>query len=99
MSSGQAVGNQRGKLPGRSYQAEDLPLVLGAGLGSALCSIVVFLIYLGAVVGGELIVSKVLSERIQGRKRIALIVGIGAPFGFGAAYCIYALVRLVSEML
>ena len=36
-----------GKLPGRSYQVEDLPLVLGAGLGSALCSIVVFLIYLG----------------------------------------------------
>ena len=34
-------------LPGRNYQAEDLPLVLGAGLGSALCSIVVFLIYLG----------------------------------------------------
>ena len=43
----QAVGVQHGKLPGRSYQAEDLPLVLGAGLGSALCSIVVFLIYLG----------------------------------------------------
>ena len=58
-----------------------------------------FLIYLGAVVGGELIVSKVLSERIQGRKRIALIVGIGAPFGFGAAYSFSALVRLVPEML
>lgn len=34
-------------LPGRGYQAEDLPLVLSAGLGAALCSIVVFLIYLG----------------------------------------------------
>src|SRR4029079_7299574 len=43
----QAVQSERGKLPGRSYRAEDLPLVLGAGLGSALCSIVVFLIYLG----------------------------------------------------
>ena len=35
------------KIPGRGYQAEDLPLVLSAGLGAALCSIVVFLIYLG----------------------------------------------------
>lgn len=43
----QAAGDQRTSLPGRSYQSEDLPLVLGAGLGSALCSIVVFLIYLG----------------------------------------------------
>jgi hypothetical protein len=34
-------------LPGRGYQAADLPLVLAAGLGSAMCSIVVFLIYLG----------------------------------------------------
>jgi len=42
-----AAGEQQGPLPGRSYQAEDLPLVLGAGLGAALCSIVVFLIYLG----------------------------------------------------
>ncbi len=42
-----AAGKQAGPLPGRSYQAEDLPLVLGAGLGAALCSIVVFLIYLG----------------------------------------------------
>ena len=43
----QAAANGRATLPGRSYRAEDLPLVLAAGLGSALCSIVVFLIYLG----------------------------------------------------
>jgi 4-hydroxybenzoate polyprenyltransferase len=43
----QSAGKQLGTLPGRGYQAEDQPLVLGAGLGSALCSIVVFLIYLG----------------------------------------------------
>lgn len=43
----QAIANEKTKLPGRSYQAEDLPLVLAAGLGAALCSIVVFLIYLG----------------------------------------------------
>ena len=44
----QAVQSERASLPGRSYQSEDLPLVLAAGLGTALCSIVVFLIYLGA---------------------------------------------------
>ena len=44
----QAVQEDRKSLPGRSYQAEDLPLVLAAGLGAALCSIVIFLIYLGA---------------------------------------------------
>jgi 4-hydroxybenzoate polyprenyltransferase len=43
----QAVQQDRTTLPGRSYQAEDLPLILAAGLGAALCSIVVFLIYLG----------------------------------------------------
>jgi len=43
----QSAGKQFGILPGRGYRPEDLPLVLGAGLGSALCSIVVFLIYLG----------------------------------------------------
>ena len=43
----QSAGKQLGTLPGRGYRPEDLPLVLGAGLGSALCSIVVFLIYLG----------------------------------------------------
>jgi 4-hydroxybenzoate polyprenyltransferase len=43
-----ASANGKSKhIPGRGYQAEDLPLVLSAGLGSALCSIVVFLIYLG----------------------------------------------------
>lgn len=41
-----AVTNKRKQLPGRSYQTADLPLVLAAGLGSALCSIVIFLIYL-----------------------------------------------------
>jgi 4-hydroxybenzoate polyprenyltransferase len=42
-----AVRHERTHLPGRNYQTADLPLVLAAGLGSALCSIVVFLIYLG----------------------------------------------------
>jgi 4-hydroxybenzoate polyprenyltransferase/phosphoserine phosphatase len=41
-----AVRDERDSLPGRTYQSADLPLVLSAGLGSALCSIVVFLIYL-----------------------------------------------------
>lgn len=43
-----AAAENRSKPAGRSYQIEDLPLVLAAGLGSALCSIVVFLIYLGS---------------------------------------------------
>lgn len=42
----EATRRKRRDLPGRSYQVADLPLVLAAGLGSALCSIVVFLIYL-----------------------------------------------------
>lgn len=44
-----AAAAERGveSLAGRSYQPADLPLVLAAGLGAALCSIVVFLIYLG----------------------------------------------------
>jgi 4-hydroxybenzoate polyprenyltransferase len=43
-----AAIEKREDLPGRSYLPADLPLVLAAGLGSALCSIVVFLIYLGS---------------------------------------------------
>lgn len=35
------------RLLGRGYAPVDLPLVIAAGVGSALCSIVVFLIYLG----------------------------------------------------
>jgi 4-hydroxybenzoate polyprenyltransferase len=42
-----AIRSKRKHLPGRSYQIADLPLVLATGLGTALCSIVVFLIYLG----------------------------------------------------
>lgn len=44
----QAVRDDRKALPGRGYQPDDLPLILPAGVGAALCSIVVFLIYLGA---------------------------------------------------
>jgi len=42
-----AAGENRRHIAGRGYQVEDLPIVLAAGLGTALCSLVVFLIYLG----------------------------------------------------
>lgn len=42
-----AAADQRATIAGRSYEIADLPLVCSAGVGSALCSIVVFVIYLG----------------------------------------------------
>ena len=42
-----AVKEGKGMLLGREYRPVDLPLVQGAGIGCALSSIVVFLIYLG----------------------------------------------------
>jgi 4-hydroxybenzoate polyprenyltransferase len=42
-----AAGEGKSLIAGRGYQVRDLPVILAAGLGSALCSLVVFLIYLG----------------------------------------------------
>ena len=42
-----AIGEGKQSIAGRSYLVEDLPLILAAGIGTALASIVVFLIYLG----------------------------------------------------
>lgn len=42
-----AVSEGKAALAGRGYEVRDLPVVLAAGLGTALCSQVVFLIYLG----------------------------------------------------
>jgi len=60
-----------------------------------------FLIYSGGLVLGEYLISKILSERFQGAKRVGVIVAAGLPLGLGivlgSIYGLAALVQIIAS--
>jgi hypothetical protein len=59
----------------------------------------VFIIYSGGLVLGEYIISLLLSDKFQGRRRLALVITTGIPLGVGimvaAYFCFGSLLHLV----
>ncbi len=60
---------------------------------------IMFLLYTGGLVLGEMIVSNIISDRYHGWKKTGIVVGVGIPFGVALAVIGVRLIAALIQML